>query len=142
MLSFKFNFLIPLYFYTLYIVAYKDFMFLFFIDAVAPIVTGPTLLNVTYNTTTNFNIEANVTGNVTYFISTNHTSFTMVNNKTGEVNFNPILLNETINFVAVSDENGLSGLFQPKVLYCYCLNGGTCDYDVLQLGKQTKKTTV
>ena len=106
---------------------------MFILDAVTPNVYGPVSINVTFNVTTFFYIEANFTGNVTYFISANSSSYTLINNKTGQVKFDALVLNDTVLVGAVDDQTGLSGFIQPHIVYCYCLNGGACDFSGVEL---------
>ncbi|XP_066930439.1 fibrillin-2-like isoform X6 [Clytia hemisphaerica] len=93
-----------------------------------PLISGPALLDVTYQQSNSFQIDAfsTFTDNLTYSLETIHSkAFKMIDEKTGTFQFTPQFANETVLFNVV-DYIGNAGTFNPKILYCYCLNGGTC----------------
>ena len=104
----------------------------FYLDRVVPVITGPLTINVTHLVPYNFTITATSnSSNLTYFIITNHTSvFTLLDPKTGLVQVNPVTAVFAV-IIGVEDEYKNSAIAQPVIGYCYCLNNGVCNNDVL-----------
>lgn len=105
------------------------------IETEPPAIIGPTQINVTYLERINFTIMAvsNASKDLTYFINTNFSSsFTLLDNKTGVVEFVPTTRTETIE-IGVVDEFGLSAILQVRILYCFCEHNGECDYRDLEI---------
>lgn len=106
---------------------------LLFTGRIVPKITGPTLINATKGISMNFTITASSNStNLTYFIITNYTdAFTLLDAKTGLVNFNPKGVNATV-IVAAIDEFLNAGVLQVKIIMCDCVHG-VCSYEAPEL---------